>query len=274
MATNYQMVRRHNEGFRWRRIVEVFTLPMVILALWQFATQNAQSPFFPTPLRIASQTFNQWFSGPPSRLFLTDQFLASAAPSIARVIAGWLLAAVIGIAAGVLIGLWPTVGDYVSPLVEFVRSIPAIATLPLFVIIFGSGATMRVLLIAFSCVAYVLINTISGVMNVDRLQLDTARMFQTSMRRQLTKIILPAAAPQIFAGLRIAMSGAVIIMVLSELVAASSGLGYEVLLAQRGYALLEMWSAIVLIGLTGYALNTGLEAVENRVLAWHKQQRK
>ena len=115
----------------------------------------------------------------------------------------------------------------------------------------------------------VLLNTYSGVRGVDPVQLQTARTFGVTGNRLLWTIVLPASAPYIFTGLRVSLAVALIVMVISEMVAASSGIGYFILGAQRAFRVREMFAGVITLALVGYALNRLFLLVENRVLAWH-----
>ena len=128
-------------------------------------------------------------------------------------------------------------------------------------------------LIAFVCVWPVLLNTIDGVTGIDPTLRETARVYGVSGRDRLLRIVLPAASPQIFAGMRTSLSLALILMVISEMVASTNGIGFFVLQSQRSFAIPEMWSGILLLGLLGYALNLIFVLVERRVLAWHRGAR-
>ena len=245
--------------------------PLILIVVWQIVTTLFPSPFFPPPLRIIEAGYQQWFSGP---LILTQEFFENVLPSLGRLLLGWLIACALGIGLGLAIGLQRWLGDYISPIVEFVRSIPPPAYLPIFLVLLGGDWEARVLFIAFGLVWYVMINTISGVASVDSLQRETARAFRIHPFRRVSMIVLPAALPQIFSGVRYALSGALILMVVSELMFASNGVGYELIQSQRTFAIVDMWSAMFLLGLLGYGLNVCLQVFENRVLSWHIRSRK
>ena len=124
--------------------------------------------------------------------------------------------------------------------------------------------------IAFFCLFPVLLNTIDGVRGVDRTLLETARSYGISGFARIRHVVLPAASPQIFAGMRTSMALAVITMVLSEYFSSTSGVGYVLLISKNTFQLGPMWAAIVLIGLLGYLANAVFVLVERRVLAWHR----
>ena len=246
---------------------------LAVIAVWQVLTARAGSAFFPTPMEIVGRTYDNWFSGPLRRSFLTDAAFQDIAPSLGRLLAGWSLAAAVGIVVGVVIGSLRSLADYLDPIIHFVRAIPPPALIPLFLVLFGLGTDMKVALIAFGVVWPILLNTIDGVRSADRLQLATARAFGVSRWKRLTRVVLPSASPRIFAGLRVSSSIAVILMVISEMVAARDGIGFRILQAQRSFQVLDVWAGILLLGIIGYLLNSGLVAVERRALRWHRGAR-
>jgi ABC-type nitrate/sulfonate/bicarbonate transport system permease component len=186
---------------------------------------------------------------------------------------GWSIAVVLAVLLGVAIGRSRILGDFVEPIVHFARAIPPPALLPIFFILLGFGNEMRVSLIAFAVIWPVLLNTIDGVRSVEPLHLDTARVFEMDRRKVFFGIVLPSASPKIFAGMRVALSVALIVMVISEMVGAQEGIGSIILGAQRTYRMLDMWSGILLLGILGYVLNAILALVESRVTSWHRGAR-
>jgi ABC-type nitrate/sulfonate/bicarbonate transport system permease component len=239
-------------------------LGVLVLALvfWKVATEWADSRFFPPPDEVLSTVWNDWV------LDWSTTWSEYLAPSLRRLLSGYLLAAVLSIAAGVAIGRSRHLGEYVEPIISFVRAIPPPALLPLFIVLLGIEDTMKIVLIATGVFAPILLNTIEGVRTIDPLYLDTARAYRISKRRRVTHVLLPAAAPKVFAGLRISMSIAVILMVISELIAATDGVGFRILQAQRQFKMDELWAGIVVLGLLGVFLNAMLGLVERGVLRW------
>jgi ABC-type nitrate/sulfonate/bicarbonate transport system permease component len=194
-------------------------------------------------------------------------------PSVSRALAGWGLAAAAGVTLGVLIGRSRFFSDLLDPSLQFLRSVPGPALIPVFIILLGTETTMRLVLIAFGCVWPILLNTIEGVRTVDPVQLDTAYTFRLPRFARLLRIVLPAAMPKIFAGLRVSLSLAVILMVVSELVASTNGIGYRILNAQIMLLPKDMWCGILLLALLGYALNLIFSKFEQRILHWHRGAR-
>ena len=250
-----------------------YGLGIALVIAWEYAARRAGSIFFPPPSEILHRAAVLWLSGPPSRLFLSDGVFQDVLPSLLRVLGGWALAVAVGVPLGVLIGRSRSLSDFVNSTLQFLRAIPGPALIPVFIILLGTESTMRVTLIAFGSVWPILLNTIEGTRTVDPLQLDTAQAFRLPRYARLWRVVLPAALPKIFAGMRVSLSLAVILMVVSELVASTSGIGYRIQHAQIMFLLTDMWCGIVLLALLGYTLNWLFLKFEDRVLGWHRGAR-
>lgn len=243
------------------RVVTVLGLPGALFALWWFASAGSSSFYLP-PLREILVTFGQvWGS---------ERLMTDVAPSVGRLAGGYGLAAVLGIGLGVAIGLYRRLRQTVEPVLEFARAIPPPVMVPILMIVAGIGNTMKVFVIVFGCIWPILLNTIEGVRGIDQMLVDTARSFRMRRFSQLREVTVPAASPQIFAGLRQALPIAIILMVISEMFAASSGLGFTIVRFQRSFAMPEMWSGIILLGLLGFALSILFRAAEARSLRWYE----
>jgi ABC-type nitrate/sulfonate/bicarbonate transport system permease component len=237
---------------------------VALIAAWQIATVLVDDPVnWPRFTDVAVRFWEMWATDP-------DAWVQSLLPSVVRLLVGWLGAVVVGVLLGGLIGLSARARDFVDPIVQFLRAIPPPALLPLFIVLLGIGDSMKAVMILFGVVWPILINTADGVASVEPVQRETGRVFRIGFWDELTRIILPSAAPKIFAGLRISLSIAVILMVISEMVAAVNGVGFELVQAQRSFRSLDVWATIVLLGLLGYTLNAILGAVEGHVLRWHR----
>jgi len=146
-------------------------------------------------------------------------------PSAARVGAGLTLGIVLGTAIGLGIGYFRGLDPWLRPILEFLRALPAVTVLPAALLLLGSTDAMRVSIIVFGCMPPVLLAAIDGARRVDQLLLDTARVSGLTAAQTLVRVIVPAALPQVFAGIRVALGVALIMMVISELLAANNGLG-------------------------------------------------
>lgn len=250
-----------------------YGLGIALVIVWEYAARKAGSIFFPAPSEILHRAATLWLSGPPQRLFLSDSVFQDVIPSLFRLLGGWALAVLIGVPLGILIGRSRNLWDLVNPALQFLRAIPGPALIPIFIILLGTESTMRVTLIAFGSVWPILLNTIEGTRTVDPVQLDTVQAFRIPRHARLWRIVLPAALPKIFAGMRVSLALAVILMVVSELVASTSGIGYRIQNAQIMFLLTDMWCGIVLLALIGYTLNWLFLKFEGRVLGWHRGAR-
>ena len=157
-----------------------------------------------------------------------------------------------------------------APTIDFLRSIPAVALVSVFIVMLGFGDLAKVTAIAFAAFFPILLNTIDGVRGVDPMQLDLARAYKIRSHQRILKIILPAASPQIFAGLRISLAVALLVMAFSEMFAGTNGVGFFILFAQDTFRITEMWSGILLLGILGYLVNLVFVLVERRVMGWHR----
>lgn len=251
---------RHVRAFGMQ-LVTVFALPGGLFALWWFASADSQSFYLP-PLREILVTFGEvWGS---------ERLMTDVAPSVARFAGGYGLAAALGVGLGVAIGLNRAFRQTVEPVLEFARAIPPPVMVPILMIVAGIGNTMKVFVIVFGCIWPILLNTIEGVRGIDQMLVDTARSFRMRWLSQLRRVTVPAASPQIFAGLRQALPVGIILMVISEMFAASSGLGFTIVRFQRSFAIPEMWSGIILLGLLGFALSILFRLAEARALRWYE----
>lgn len=245
---------------------------VVAAIIWEVATRAAGSIFFPPPTQIAAQAGQMWLSGPASQLWLSDMVFRDVLPSLERIIGSWLAVAVVGIAAGIALGRSRTAMQYVGPLLDFARSLPSPALVPVFLVLFSIGTSLQVATIIFGTVFTVLLNTVEGARSVDPVKQHTAESFRIRRSDWLLRVVLPAAGPKIFAGLRISLAHALILMVVSEMVGATNGIGYQLVYAQRQFDFPGLWASMVLLGVLGYVLNTLLLSVERRALRWQPTQ--
>lgn len=253
-----------------RRILVHTWVFVLLVAVWELIARQADKFYFPTLSSILRDARQLWLSGPPSHLWLDDTVGHQIVPSLVRLAGGFALAAVAGVAGGFAIGRSQALADLVDPIVHFMRSVPPVALVPIFMLLFGIGTNMRILLIAFTSVWPILLNTIDGVREIEPMYLDTARVFGINRRRMLRSVILPATLPRIFAGLRISSALALIVMVVSEMTAATSGVGYSLTDAQQAFRYADMWAYILLLGVIGWLLNVIIKVPERLLLSWQQ----
>ncbi|QNG17487.1 ABC transporter permease subunit [Rhodococcus triatomae] len=246
-------------------------VPIAILAGWWALSQSeVGSLVVAQPLDAFERVFTDFFSSDPSRLFLGDATFDHFFPSVYRALAGLALAVVVGVGLGVALGSNRVLTALFQPLIHLGRSLPSPALLGVFFFLFGTGDSPKIFLIAFSVVWPILFNTIDGVQSVGIGRVQAAAVFKIPRRDVLTHIVLPGAAPKIFAGVRTAMSLSLIIMIISELQKSENGLGYLLIQTQRNFDYTGFWSVLIVLAALGVALNFVFVTVERRVLAWHR----
>jgi ABC-type nitrate/sulfonate/bicarbonate transport system permease component len=203
-------------------------------------------------------------------LVVSGEIVSHLAASLWRAALGYALAAALAIALGIAMGYWRRAYEAGEILIEFLRAIPPPAVIPVAMVFLGIGDAMKVFIILFTCSFPILVNTIDGVRGVDPVLIRTARTFGLPGYRIVWKVILPAAAPLIMTGLRIATAIALILVVISEMIGATSGIGYFILGSQRTLHVTRMYAGMLALALVGYAINRLFLAVDARVMAWHK----
>lgn len=244
------------------KVAAEIAVPVALLVAWQAWTAHAQSQFFPRLSTILVEFREMW---------LFSQFGTHVVPSLERIALGFGIAVVVGIAVGIPLGLsrWGRLAA--MPHIEYWRAIPPPALLPISVVLLHSiGNVQKVSFIAFFCVFPILLNTIDGVRGIDPTLVDTARSYGIRGFERIRRIVLPAAMPQIAAGMRNSLALAVIIMVVAEYFSSTSGVGYVLLISKNTFEMGPMWATIVLIGVLGYLLSLLFVLFERRLLAWHR----
>jgi ABC-type nitrate/sulfonate/bicarbonate transport system permease component len=263
-GTKKQMVQRFT--LRWTALA-------VALLTWELVARTGEMMFLPPFTTVVTTTWDMWIHGGEGVSTPTPIFWNDFVPSVSRALIGWGLAAVAGIALGMALGVSARLSALFEPVVHFLRTIPPVALVPIFIIVVGLGTEMRLAMITFGCMWPIVLNTIQGVRTVDPQLLETSRAFGIGTVGRLWRVYIPAASPKIFAGLRIALSIALILMVVSEMVAGggAGGIGEVIVRAQRSFMVVEMWTAIVVVGVLGYTFNRIFEVVENAVIGWSNQ---
>ena len=235
-------------------------LPILLLLVWGVWGTAAPAQVCPSPIVIAQAVVDTWI-GPA--------FVEDVLPSLWRLGLGIVLAIVIGVALGTLIGLVRWLRELSEPVLEFFRAVPPPVLIPVVTLLFGPFDTGKVILIVAGSIWPVLLNTIDGIRSVDSVMTETGRSYSLTSAERLRYLLLPAASPRIMAGIRQALSVALILMVISEMFNSSSGFGYRIQYFQRNYLIPEMWSGIVLLGLIGVVLAVLFGFAERRVLRWY-----
>lgn len=231
-----------------------------LLTLWQVAGMRDTSGLLPPVTEIAEETW----------MLLTSEALTQdVLPSVLRALLGFVAGSLLGVAGGIVLGWWRFLQPWTGPALEFLRAVPPPVLVPIAVAAFGSTGPMKVAVIALGTLWPVLLNTTDGIRRVDSGYVESARVYTSgSSLAILRRVALPAATPQIMTGLRIGLAISLIMMVISEMFGASSGLGHLILQAQRLYAMTTMYAGVLLLGLIGLLLTMLFSLAEKRALAW------
>lgn len=238
-----------------------FILILLVLAAWEAAALALQVRYLPTPVKVL-ESLVAILTGPS----LVEHVL----PSVARALAGLGIGVALGTILGLVLGYYRGLDPWVRPLIEFGRVLPAPAILPAALIVLGPTSQMRVSIIAFGCFFPVLLNAIDGARRVDELMIDTARAFGLTSRQILRRVLLPAAVPQILAGVRIALGIALIMMVISELIATSAGIGVLLFQSQRLFRIADTYAVVLLLGFIGWGVTASYLRFERASTKWQQ----
>jgi ABC-type nitrate/sulfonate/bicarbonate transport system permease component len=247
-------------GSLFRKLGAELALPLVLFAMLYFFSANSTNFYFP-PLAAVLSKFNALWLGP--------RFFSDVIPSLERLLVGYGLACLSGIAIGIPIGIYAPLRRAAEPVLEFFRAVPPVAMIPLLIVSLGFGDAMKITVIVAGAIWPVLLNTVEGVKAVDSVLDETCRTYQIKGVARLWHFILPSASPQIVVGMRLGLSIGIVLMVISEMFAALDGLGSAIIYFQRSYEIPQMWSGVLMLGLFGFALSTVFRFFESWVLGWY-----
>ena len=249
---------------RLRSMAVATWLPISVFVLFWFGTlswewPNAERNWLPPAWRIW-QSFNDfWFN---------ERVTSDMWPTLRTITIGLAVTIALGVALGVAIGTSKRLTEILRPLFDYIRSIPKILLITPIVALAGSGDTTSVIIIMSGAVWPLLLGTMDGVSGVSAQIDDLAASYRISRRDRYFKLVIPAASPNILAGIRTALSVAVILLIVVEGVGAASGIGYQLRAENNNFRAWNMWSAAILLAILGYLLNLVLTFVEKRVLHW------
>lgn len=249
---------------RFRDNVWLWWLPVAAVVLWWLVSAHWSNFFFPPLSQIVDVTIRDLANG-----ILVRHLLAS----LQNMIMGLALAILIGVATGLIIGESRPVREATGPFLSFVRAIPPAAIVPIVIVALGTGPAPKVFIITFACIWPIMLNTIDGVRGMNPQLMETARAFRIPFGLRNRKILIMAALPQIMAGIRISLAVSLVLMVISEFVGASKGLGFYIREQKEAFAMAEAWGGTILTGILGYLLSAIFLRFERWALFWHFQDR-
>jgi NitT/TauT family transport system permease protein len=238
----------------------------VPLLLWTIISYAGLVPaiFLPTPTAVLDAGF---------KLFTEDNLIIDILVSCSRVLAGFLAAALIGVPMGIAMGTFGSMNSLFAPFVGTVRYMPVTAFVPLIVIWVGLGEEAKILIVTLGVVLYNAIMVSDAVKFIPNEMINVAYTLGANRRDVLFKVIIPATFPSVLDTLRVNISGAWNYLVIAELVAAQSGLGYKIIQAQRFLQTDKVLFCIAIIGLIGLTIDYGLKWLSQRLTPWADQAR-
>jgi ABC-type nitrate/sulfonate/bicarbonate transport system permease component len=234
-------------------------IPVLLIALWEIGSRVGTLPedTMSRPSTIAVAGWDALMDG--SLLLATVQTFQTA-------LLGLSIGSCIGIAIGVLIGLSPILEGIIGPTLDTIRPVPAVALIPLALLIYGFGVRMEVLVITFACIWPVLIVTVSAVRGIEPRLLEVARTLEMPPLSRMRRIVVPAAMARIAVGIRVGGGVALVVAVTVEIVLNPQGLGYGMIIAAQSLRPELMWAELLWVGFAGWAFNTLLLTIDRRWL--------
>lgn len=248
----------------WR--VASLAMGLVLILLWQWiADQRLVSPvFLPGPDRAWAALV---------RGITTGDLMTKLLGTVERMLWGWLIASLVGIALGAAIGSSVRLRSYLVPTLEFLRPLPASAIIPVAIALLGLSEAMVLFVVAFGALWPVLLATVHGFAAVEPRLYEVARVLGLGRAETIRKIALPSAGPDILAGMRLSITIALILAVVGEMLAGQDGLGHWILLSARSFRAPDLYAGVILLGLLGYVSALLLSLGERKLLAWRLRAR-
>jgi ABC-type nitrate/sulfonate/bicarbonate transport system permease component len=233
-------------------------IPVVLVAAWQLAKSAGALPYvnLPSPLQIWDSAVSLTGNG---------QLPGNFGHTLTACLAGWAIGAAIGVVAGIALGLSRAVWEYSMASVDVLRAIPAIAFVPIAVIIFEQTLQMEIAIAAWVSIWPVAVSTMSGVGGVSAEHRELATSMRMSWQARVAKLALPTALPKILVSLRLALSGALVLAIVAEIVGNPHGVGYALVNAQQQAQPAAMFAYVLLTGVVGVVLNALLTLAYRRL---------
>ena len=253
-------------------------MPALLLLLWEWLARSGHvSPaILPSPSRVLlrwvdyllpGEAFDPAHSGRIAWL-VSGELPHDAFASLSRIVVGFGIGAGLALPLGLLMGARARAYEMLNPLIQLIRPIPPIAFIPLAILWFGLGNPPAFFLIALGAFFPVLLNTIAGVRSVDQVYLRAALNLGASQASLFRRVILPAASPQILTGLRVGVGVAFIVVIVAEMIAVNSGLGYRILEAREFFWSDKVIAGMISIGAIGLLIDSGMARLNRRLLRW------
>jgi NitT/TauT family transport system permease protein len=252
---------------RLRPVLLAAAFPLLLLALWHFLTVNRPTSLIPPPHDVWLELQDLAFGGINDDAYSRTLHIHLLA-SMSRVYGGFALALFVALPLGMLIGRVPLVRQLVDPTIQILRPIPVTAWLPLAMIIFGLGPRSAVFLVFLGAFYPILVNTIFGVRSVEPRLFEAAAMLGCTGSAQFFRVVLPAALPSIFTGMRLGLGFAWVVIVVGEMTGVQTGLGAIIMEARQLSRTEIVISGMIVIGVFGFLSDQLVMLMGRRLLAW------
>jgi NitT/TauT family transport system permease protein len=247
-------------------------LPVIALVAWQLSTAGKAFSLIPPPTTVALTAWDYAFGGIRNDSY-SGTLWANALASIGRVYGGFFVAMIIALPLGLILGRSKMARALIDPTLQFLRPIPVTAWLPLTMILFGLGPPATIALIALGTFFPMLLNTVDGVRLVEPRLIEAAEMLGTPKAAIFTRIILPAASPGIFTGIRIGLGLAWVLLVVGEMTGVPTGLGANIMDARQLSRTDLVISGMIYIGILGFLSDRVVMLIGRRALWWNPSAR-
>jgi NitT/TauT family transport system permease protein len=262
---------RAHRHLGWERLMRRALLPVLLLALWQYASSTGffDPSFVPSPTTVLTSWW-QWIFGPRSELaWYSGTWFEYVYLSTWRVLLGFAIASAVGITVGVLIGWFELMNDLLDPIVQGLRPIPMTAWLPFATFIFGIREGAAIFLIAMGSFFPIVVSCTLGAEQTPKHLVRAALMLGTPPHRLLVRVVLPSALPYIFNGLRVGLGIAWVLVIVSEMLAVKGGIGYAMWTAYQFVRIDLIIAAMFTMGLLGLISDRLLFLLNRRLLRWN-----
>jgi NitT/TauT family transport system permease protein len=240
--------------------------PLALLLIWEVLVRSKvlDRRFFPAPSQVLRALYD---------LLVTGVLIEDVRVSLVRIAAGFTIGALAGLVVGLLMGVSRLIRAAGKPLFGVLYPIPKIAILPLVMLVFGIGETSKYVIVAIGVFFLVLLNTMAGVMNIERIYLDVGRNYGARRLDVLRRIALPGALPFIFTGIRLGWGTGLLLIVAAEFISSKSGLGYLIWNAWQTFSVDEMYAGLLTISALGLLSFAILDVLERWLLPWKTETR-
>jgi ABC-type nitrate/sulfonate/bicarbonate transport system permease component len=262
-----KVLRVNNKGMSANNRDRLISLasPIMLLVLWEVLVRVGilDARFFPAPSKIFETLME---------LIRDGSLWANTWASLQRLFWGFLLGAIPALVLGIAMGLNRSLRAIVDPLIATTYPIPKSAIFPLILLIFGLGEASKIVMVAIGVFYPVLINSVTGVLEINKIYLDVGRNFKASRWQTFRTIAFPGAVPHIMSGVKLGIGMGLILIAIAEMIGAKSGLGFMIWNAWEILSVETMYVGLIVIALLGFIFSMTLNEIEREIIPWKKSR--